>query len=563
MTASRMIYYFGDDEAYFKVFQGEFNSMYGSLGVTFKRFFETDSKKVQSLFLKAYHDQPALILIDYSKNSNDYLHLARLFTRTINYEPYKLIGLLDYLSSPDVIRESILTGVKINHIKSAEIFDVVYSAMMLISSKDTKEHGFATAKSKDEVEAGILCKIGLINLETIHFETDLKLNQNEEIIVNNYWANEKIIKSGLFMVSNIQNSHIFYNFNYSVDAQIRFASPPVITPEMSDERKKDLTEEYQHDIVKYQRKLKSWILDNLSRSQRKNVKVLIIDREMSMYNDQKPTDQYEYLIRCQPFLKDIHIELNRQRPNVIAFVLESRPDDAADDAFYNDAKVLKRLIEVIKNKYEDYKPYIVVFKSGAASSKDLQQTHDYEQLLAYGGDLSPDVLLKMADIFSKKIPAIAASPKELTETVYLKKTSPATFGEIHTQVNIISCSEIDMTIEAKRDLGHFSVLHFNSPVDMYATIIPNEKFKGNTYYCLIHGIGESEKQDLRRFINSIFFRDLENQKQAERDEFEKLNQAKLKELQDEMAKKQAEEAEIYEQEHQNQDPAASEEPPKE
>lgn len=539
-TTGKFIYYFGDDEAYFKVFQAEFNATYGAMGFSFKRFFETDARRIQSLYLKAFEDQPALILIDYSKNSNDYLHLARLFTRTINYEPFKVIGLLDYLSPPDVIRESILTGVKVNHIKDAEVFDVTFAAMKLISDKDTKEHGFATAKFSDEVDVGILCKIGFVNTEMIHFETDLKLNQNEEIRIRNHWTEQKVIKSDKFFVHQIQNSHIYYNFNYSVNAAFSFVDPPLITAETSDERKKELTDEYNHEVVKSQRKLKAWIIDNLSRSQPKNVKVLIIDRSMSMLHDQKPTDQYEYLIRCQPFFKDVHIEINKQKPNVIAFSLEARPEGAAEDDIYNDSKVLKRLIDVIKNKFENYHPYIVVFKSGESTSKDFQLTYDYENMLAFGGDLSTEVLLKMAEVFSKKLVPQAATSKELTETVFLKKASPATMGEILSQVTLLSCSETDITFSSKETLPPFSVLHFNFPVDMYITIIPNEKFKDGMYYGLIHGIGEIGKKDLRRYVNSIFFRDLENQKKSEREEFEKLNQAKLKEIQDEAARKEAE-----------------------
>ena len=540
MSTGQLIYYFGDDEAFFKVLQGEFKAAYPHLNTSFKQFFETDSTKIQALYLKAYEDQPKLIFIDYSKNSKDYLHLARLFTRTINEEDFKIIGLLDYLSPPDVIRESILTGVKINHIKSAEILDVVYAAVKLISPKDVKDHGFATAKLKDSVDVGILCKIGFINFEMIHFETDLMLNQNEEINILNYWSDQKIFKSDKFFVHTVKNSHLYYNFNYAVDAAITFVNAPEISPEMPDERKKELSDEYDHELLKNQRKLRSWIFDNLGRSLRKSVKVLIIDKELTMYKEPKATDEYDYLIRCQPFLKDIHQEINRQRANVIAYSLELRPEGAAPEGNYNDSQKLKTLIEVIKNKYDDYKPYIIVFNAGNSSSKELQQTYGYENILAYSADVSSDVLLKMAEVFSKKIEAMMPSSKELAETVYLKKSSPATFGEILAQVTVLSCSETDMVFQSQRELSPYSVLHFNYPVDMYLTIFPNEKFKGDTYYGLIHGVGEIGKKDLRHHINAIFFRDLENQKQAERDEVEKLKQAKLKEIQDEIAKKQAE-----------------------
>jgi colicin import membrane protein len=66
------------------------------------------------------------------------------------------------------------------------------------------------------------------------------------------------------------------------------------------------------------------------------------------------------------------------------------------------------------------------------------------------------------------------------------------------------------------------------------------------YYGLIHGIGEEERKELRRHINSVFFRAKELKRQAEKDEVEKLKQQAIAKKQEEEQKqlelkKQAEE----------------------
>ena len=50
-----------------------------------------------------------------------------------------------------------------------------------------------------------------------------------------------------------------------------------------------------------------------------------------------------------------------------------------------------------------------------------------------------------------------------------------------------------------------------------APVPETSKFQSE-YYGIIHGIGEEERQELRRYVNEIFFRDLEAQKKAEADE---------------------------------------------
>ena len=515
MAQEQFIYYFGGDEAYFKVFQGEFNTRYGQLGFKFTRYFETEPSKIQSLYSIASKGQPKLILIDYSKHSADYLHLARLLIRTHGPTEFKVIGLLDYLSSPDVIRESVLTGVKINHIKSAEIFDAVFAAMKLINDKNAATHTFAVAASDGlTIEAGIPCKINSLGLEKIQFETNLSLTVGETIDLKNFWTQEKIIKSDKIVIEKVDTSQLVYNFNYAVEGKLTVVDPPHFSEEMNEERKSELAQNYTSDLIKFRKKLKTWLSDNTTRSQKKDIKLLVLDDELMMLNNQKPTDQYDFIIRCQPTSIELEIEINKLRPHIIVLVL-------------TETQILANLVQVIKSKYAESSPFIIVFNAETLESKDLQDKLSYEHVLAYPSELTPEVLLKMAGVFSKKF----VKPPE-ADKVFLGKKRIETLAEISTQMKVINCSEVDMVFESHLNLPMHSVVHFYSPVDMYVTIMPNEKVKGPAYYGLINGIGETGKNDLRRFVNSIFFRDLETQKGAEKEEFEKLKADKIKEMEE-------------------------------
>jgi hypothetical protein len=82
---------------------------------------------------------------------------------------------------------------------------------------------------------------------------------------------------------------------------------------------------------------------------------------------------------------------------------------------------------------------------------------------------------------------------------------------------------------------------------MFVNVTPSAKPSGKVpeFNGLIHSISEASKKDLRRFINSVFFREHDAQVSAEALEFKKLNEQKLQERID-AEKKAKEEAEAKE-----------------
>ena len=113
--------------------------------------------------------------------------------------------------------------------------------------------------------------------------------------------------------------------------------------------------------------------------------------------------------------------------------------------------------------------------------------------------------------------------------VYIKKNNVASLAKILKAVTVIKISETDMIIQSEFPFLPGTNLHFTKPVQMFVNVQPIKKPSGKTpeYYGLIHSIGEIEKKELRRFVNSVFFRDHDAQLIAENEEFKKLNATKL------------------------------------
>jgi len=246
------VFYYGDDETYFRSLVSEFKRR-SQVELSFEKVFESDEKKIQSLFIKAFVDRPACIFIDFSKYSSDYLHLARLFTKTSLEYNFVTVGIVDYLSPQETLQESILTGVNFTHIKSTDPYDAVYDAMKIFAPNQIPDHDFAKAALKETWEVGIPAKVGYINGEGVHLETDFRLERGNRIKMKNHWGDKKIIPSKDLFVQNISTSNLFYQFQYAVDAEFlyvnEFIPPDGMNPTLVELKKRD-----REDLIKMVKK---------------------------------------------------------------------------------------------------------------------------------------------------------------------------------------------------------------------------------------------------------------------------------------------------------------------
>lgn len=532
--ASDVFYYIGDDEAFFKALQLEF-SRSTKMAVKFKKLYESDESKIQSLYLKIFKESPGCVFIDFSKDTQDYLHLARLITRT-NFEvPVFTVGLVDYLSPPEVLIESIATGMNLTHIKSAEVFDVAYDVAKLIAPDKSIDHGFATGGLKEEWKAGIPCKVGFIHHEGLHFETDHQVSAGDRIRLSNYWVDKKIIPSHEMIVTEVSTKNLFYQFKYAVDAKFVVVDE-YLPPADADEATIAVKQAERNESIRYHKKqLSKWLADNESRSQEKKAKVLIVDREFHFYQNQKRTDKHPYTIRCVPYLSDISKEISALLPQVIAVELEKEDANAR-----NNFDFLKQLSQNLKSIMGEHLPFLVVFNT-EINSKDLQTQLGYPQSMATVNEISVDVLVRMADIFEKKMASSKVIGVKEEDKVFIRKNNPASAAEILFNVGMVKISETDLVLQSEVSLSDGMNIHISGPVSFYAHMrAMKAQGKVPEYQGLIHCMGEEEKKELRRFVNSVFFRDHDAQLQAQADEYKKLNDAKLQQKLEAEAKALAE-----------------------
>ena len=354
MDEKSLFYYFGDDEAYFRTLQGEFRK-HAKITMEFKRVYEKTEAKIQSLLITIFKDRPAVVFIEFSKQTQDYLHLARLISRTPFEHKVLTVGLVDYLSPPDVLRESIATGVHLNFIKSAETFDVAFGVTQLIAPQISGEHGFANASLKEDSEVGVLCKVGYVQPEGLHIETDYQLSKGDRLVLNHYWLEKRVVPSTHVFVKEVATTNMFYQFKYNADLDFLFIDDFIPPEGMTEDVVVEKTKEREDSIIYHKKQLKKWLEENAGDSLEKKAKILVVDYNFHFYQNQPRTDKHPYTIRCIPFFNDIAHELDRLRPQVIAYEFSS------DENAKNTLDGLRKLVGVLGSMFSDLKPYLIVF----------------------------------------------------------------------------------------------------------------------------------------------------------------------------------------------------------
>lgn len=527
MATGLKFYYFGDDEAYFRALQAEFKKSF-RLAHTLVHFYESEEAKIQSFFLKIFKDKPEVIFIDVSKETQDYLHLARSIARSPLEHKMITVGLVDLLSPPEIILESMTTGLNLTHVKSTEVFDVVFDVAKLMSPEEPREHGFANANMGERWTAGIPCKVGYIHKDGLHVETNYFVKKGDRLALTHNWIEKKIVPSKQVVVMDVSSTNLFYSYKYGIDLDFAFADnitvPDGATPELIAERKAAREE----SIKISQGKLTKWVEENQVKSELKKAKMLVVDRNFCFYDNQPRTDKQPFTIRCVPFVNDIKSEIQKLMPQVIVYNIDVGAEGK------NTVAALGELTKLLKTDFASLNPFIVVFNT-TTPSKTLQDTLGYAQVMAVESEMAVEIVVKMAGIFEKKLslqPSVAQVSK-----VYLKKNNIASLAEICIDLKVMKLSETDMIFSCDYELPTGVNLHMSHPVNMHIHVLPlKSQAKSPMFHGLIHSIGESEKKDLRRYVNSVFFRDHDAQLKAETEEFNRLNVEKLKEKTEEEAK---------------------------
>jgi hypothetical protein len=565
MSSELTVLYLGSDASYWATIKQRLEGQFASYAFEFHELYSETEEGIQSLIIDIINIKPKLIYIDYSKQTEDFLHLARLIKRLNPTRDIATIGLLDQNDADVVSKYSQVAGVTCNHIKSGEYHDIVYGGINLADPVAKEELQFAMGQMNEKYMAHETVKVGYVTEKTMHIENLRALTEGTIYQANHHFNQNKIVKGKNIKVLKSGTEDLYYTKEYFHDLEIQYTNPVEKDPDASEALMKEREAERVGEEEFYSKKMKAWVQDNLERSSPKQIKVLVIDKNLTCYNNESRTDRYNYVFRVQPYLKEPSEEFKSYSPHILAFQFEGRrkkvelgdktedqlKEEAGEEVkkekkdleiatnHMNDENALKQIIQ--EAKHMNNHPFILLFGTKVADSKTLQEKYQYENLIAQTGDLEMPILIKLADTLEKKW---ADTIQSHSHWVVFKKDNHQSFMELSYPINIVNICESEVHFTCDENLPFGTTIRLEEPSAFHLTVIkPNEasiQVVGKAgYRALVTMLGEEGKKNIRQVVNSIFFRDLEAQKAAEKEEYEKVQQA-AKRRKEEEAKKQKE-----------------------
>jgi hypothetical protein len=537
------VIFVGDDKSYFGLIKDKFASDFKAIKLEYEQLYKETGMEIQSLIVDIFKKKPRIIFVDLSKHTSEMLHLARVLARLNSVIKPQIFALADYNQGITPLQRAVIAGVRCVHIKGAELDAVCFDAIAFAFPDKLENHDFAMAKLEDSVNAYIPVKVGIVSTTGVRVESNFPVAPGNQYNLLNFWTNKGLMKSsGTQCKSQIQEG-LYYNYDFSQEFAFEY-----VAPVDKEDKEPDVIEQLEKERLQVLEESKSrmidWVKNNPKFSKLKVLKTLIVDKDMTIYKDQPLSDEFSFVIRCQPYLHQVKKELTHINPHLIVYNMEDvDPEEleANEDIAhtYNETRTLQYILKVI-HSMQGYTPFIIVFNAEGYSTDKLQKVLNYSQIMAYSEKLNVELVHKMATMLDKKL---NSQYQSATECIYLEKEHPSSYAEIEIDIELVGCSENDLYFNAAVDLPYKTVLRVNLPAPMYVSVTsaPNGSTVSSDYYGLIHGIGEEERQELRRFINSVFFREKEAARAAEKEAFEqaKIDAIKRKE---EEAQKAAEEA---------------------
>jgi hypothetical protein len=536
------VFYLGEDNSYWNELKKNFIQEYAQLNLEFEILYDINPSKNQAFITKVITERARIVFVDISKFSDVMLHILSHLVRMNAVNPPAVVALTDYSTPQKTLHRAVMTGVSLVHIKSGEFDAVIYSSMCFAFAQAVKSHSFATAKLDDYLAAYVPSKIGLITSMGARIESNLPLNEGSRYNFLNYWVKEQLLAAPNVICANQYQYNIYYNFEYAQELGFEMVGPE---DESTNEEQK---EKRQLLFTKCRKSMESWINNNLEKSQEKKVKVLVIDKTLSFYESDFRTDEYPYVIHCQPYLKFVKKELLHEFAHLIVFNMEEVSDaelraNEEIEYTYNEKKTLQYILKSIAS-ISDYEPYVIVFNSNEYDSGQLQKMFNYTNIIALKEVMTPDLVIKMAQMLEKKL---SQSLEEYdVPLIVLPKRDLKSYAEIEISIQVQALSEQDIYFTSEYEIKPNTVIRIHLHGDIHITVAPSPANSSypDSYYGLIHLVNETDKAEIRRWINQVFFRQLEEQKQAEREEVirikEQAIERKKQEAIEEQRRKEAE-----------------------
>lgn len=509
------VVYLGDDSGYFYKLKDLFLQNYEGNNFDFIEIASHSKAWARDYFIQLYELRPQILYIDFEYNTEIMIDLAKLLNRNNEMRLISFVGLYSVNQSRSVIMQGVSAAIRLNHIKSIEVEDVVYDAMSLIDV-NFAEYSEEFVHSEGELVFEVLqpLRIGYIEDNRFHVETNSYLAEGEIVKVFDHPL-MKIMPSTKVYVEKFYDSDMYFNRRFAYDLEFIYIDNDFFAatnerwklykqlkafPEKMMELPPEEKEEIIADMQVRQQKfgdikflIDRWLKEREGKKVPKKLKIMIIDNTLDVLRSLTTSvAKFPYSIYFQTLLLNDFYQIKRSTPHLIVM----RVTDI------NTIDTLEQMIAKVKF-VENYNPYILVFGCDEGSD-ELRRKFSYDKLMASKNKMiDVESIKKFATALDDKLAISVAKEKR----VFFKSSDSESLMFLTKFNRIYSMNESELILQSSVEIPMWTVFLVNSPVKVFLTVVPHldNSAYGNQegfYRCLINGAGELEKAAIRRVINS-------------------------------------------------------------
>jgi hypothetical protein len=499
--------YIGNDNHYWSDLQKRFIDLYPD------KEFQFSQRTVDSTFdpideyLITYKEQVNIMYIDFTDEATKLVYFTKLYNRNNVTRLTSTVGLYLFPQQKNILHMSYLAGVRIHHYKTPERKDVVYDPMALLNTDLPVKPKFFRVNKTQHMNIFQQMRIGYMDSEKIHVETNCPLQMNELIKTNNHLLMD-VAPSKRFLVTDFGDSGLYYGMRYWADLAHTYNGDqlfisrdyPYLDYMYFDDRRDEYEgdfHELQESLDSYHRKLRvgkepveHWVSVHQDGVRPKPLKVLAIDESMAVAEQLKSHGPVDYALNIQPHLTQDRYQIKRTYPHLICIQYdEDRNNEAEIEEIF---KAIKRL--------PDYDPFFVIF-GVEWEAQSLRDQYNYPHVMPFKENLDFDEINLLANRLILSLP-----PDIHGDRVYFSSDQMENVIEAIREVELVGLTESVIYLRASFVIPMYTVFKTDFPVPMMLTVVPHRENSSmaqpGVYRALINGISEQSKKELRRFINS-------------------------------------------------------------
>lgn len=511
------IVYVGNDLGYWDKLQKRFSLNYEAISFEYLTIPTKDDFCAVETFIHLNKMKPQIIYLDLSQQTKAGLRLGKLINRNNEMRLISLVGLIDNKDTKKMLVKSVNASMRLTHIKSNEIQDVVYDPISLLDVNLAVMPTYIKSNVIENFEIQQPLRVGYVENNRFHVETNSYLEVGHIVDIDQHPLKD-IMPSTKVFVEKFYDQNLYYNKRFAYDLEFIYIdddyfvatnknwllykelkNDPDKFNELGEIEKQDIKDDMERRKKLYlptKKNIDKWMADHQGKVEPKKLKVMLVDYSLDIFLGLKGReDEFPYSLNVQTILKDDCYQVQRTMPHLIVF----------NQCEINTNEKLAQIISKI-GSIEDYSPFLIITNSDKPT-ETLRTEFSYDHLISAGKGIDIDTIIRISNSLNDKHHISDAGTK-----VFFRHSDDESTIFLKRNVKVVGMTESILYFQSPIEIPMWTVFRAQSPIKMFLTVVPHKEggeFSGveNCYRCLINGVGELEKAAIRKLINSTLGED--------------------------------------------------------